>query len=148
MPYSYLVFGAGRQGTAAAYDLARFGEADRITLADRDLPTAQRAAERVNQLTSTNIAAPLALEVTDTQAVAMALQDVDAALSAVPYYFNLSLTQAAITAGAHFCDLGGNTKIVRAQLALNSPRSYRYPICPTTSPAKTPPTCSSTPKIL
>jgi lysine 6-dehydrogenase len=118
-PYRYLIFGAGRQGTAAAYDLALFGEASRILLADRDLPTAQRAADRVNHLTGTDLASPLALDVTDPHAVAAALQGVDAALSAVPYYFNLSLTQAAIAASAHFCDLGGNTQIVRAQLALD-----------------------------
>jgi lysine 6-dehydrogenase len=117
--YQYLIFGAGRQGTAAAYDLARFGQAARIVLADRDLATAQRAAARVNQLSAANLASPLALDVTDPQAVAAALQGVDAALSAVPYYFNLALTQAAIAAGAHFCDLGGNTAIVRAQLALD-----------------------------
>jgi lysine 6-dehydrogenase len=117
--YHYLIFGAGRQGSAAAYDLARFGQAARITLADRDLSTAQRAAARVNQLTGTDLAAPLALDVTDQQAVAAALPGMSAALSAVPYYFNLALTQAAIAAGAHFCDLGGNTEIVRAQLALD-----------------------------
>jgi lysine 6-dehydrogenase len=47
---SYLIFGAGRQGTAAAYDLARFGDAAAITLADADLATATAAAERVNRL--------------------------------------------------------------------------------------------------
>jgi hypothetical protein len=34
MAYSYLVLGAGRQGLAAAYDLASFGEASQVTLAD------------------------------------------------------------------------------------------------------------------
>ena len=30
MGYRYVVLGAGRQGTAAAYDLARHGEADEV----------------------------------------------------------------------------------------------------------------------
>jgi thioredoxin reductase len=28
-PYQYIILGAGRQGTAAAYDLARFGEVEK-----------------------------------------------------------------------------------------------------------------------
>ena len=32
--YSYIILGAGRQGTAAAYDLVRFGEPAKIVLAD------------------------------------------------------------------------------------------------------------------
>ena len=31
--FSYIVLGTGRQGIAAAYDLGRFGEARRITVA-------------------------------------------------------------------------------------------------------------------
>jgi lysine 6-dehydrogenase len=34
MSFCYLVLGAGRQGIAAAYDLAKFGDAARVTLAD------------------------------------------------------------------------------------------------------------------
>ena len=48
MPYSYAVLGAGRQGTAAAYDMARWGDAHHVILADYDLEVAHRAAERVN----------------------------------------------------------------------------------------------------
>jgi lysine 6-dehydrogenase len=119
-PYTYLVVGAGRQGTAAAYDLARFGEAARNFLADREAAAAGRAAEKVNRLSGTDLARPLALDVQDGPALAQALQGVDAVLSAVPYYFNLALTRAAIAAGAHYCDLGGNTGIVRAQLDLDA----------------------------
>ncbi len=50
MTFTYAVLGAGRQGTAAAYDMARWGDAQRITLADYDLEVARRAAERVNNL--------------------------------------------------------------------------------------------------
>jgi lysine 6-dehydrogenase len=117
--YSYLVLGAGRQGTAAAYDLARFGDAARVTLADADLAAAMAAAERVNRLAGRAVAEAVPLDVGDAQAVAAALQGHQVALSAVPYYFNLPLTQAAIAAGVSFCDLGGNTEIVRQQHALD-----------------------------
>ena len=36
MSYTYAVLGSGRQGKAAAYDLAQFGEATQILLCDRD----------------------------------------------------------------------------------------------------------------
>ena len=48
MSYNYAVLGAGRQGTAAAYDMARWGDARRIILADYDIEIARNAAQRVN----------------------------------------------------------------------------------------------------
>ncbi len=119
-PYHYLIIGAGRQGTAAAYDLARFGEAARIVMADRDLVIAKRSADRVNRLSSITLAVPLSLDVSEQRAVEKAIQGMDAVLSAVPYYFNLSITQAAVAAGAHYCDLGGNTEVTQSQMALNT----------------------------
>lgn len=116
---AYLVFGAGRQGTAAAYDLARCGDAARVTLADANLAVATAAAERINRLTGQSIVTPCQVDVSDGAAVQQALTGHRAALSAVPYYYNLSLTRAAIAAGVSFCDLGGNTEIVRQQHALN-----------------------------
>jgi lysine 6-dehydrogenase len=117
-PYRYLIIGAGRQGTAAAYDLARFGEAARIVLADREHGIAVRSSERVNRLSGTILAEPLALEVSDHHAVEKAVKGMDVLLSAVPYYFNLPITRAAVAAGAHYCDLGGNTHVTQTQMAL------------------------------
>ena len=117
--YSYLVLGAGRQGTAAAYDLVRFGDAARVTLADADLAVARGAAERIARLTGQPIVAPCQVDVGDPIAVQQALAGHHVALSAVPYYFNLPLACAAIAAGVSFCDLGGNTEIVRQQHALD-----------------------------
>jgi lysine 6-dehydrogenase len=115
MPYTYAVLGAGRQGTAAAYDLARWGEAEQVLLADRDLEIAQRAAQRVNQLVGKTPAEAVRLDVTDVQLVEQALTGVDAVLSAVPYPYNLSLTRVALRVKAHMCDLGGHTGIARQQ---------------------------------
>jgi lysine 6-dehydrogenase len=118
-PYNYLIIGAGRQGTAAAYDLARFGEAKSITMADIDFNTAQKAALRINQLLDTTVALAKQLDVTDPQSLTEAMQGQSAALSAVPYYYNLPITHAAISAGVHLCDMGGNTDIVWKQLELD-----------------------------
>lgn len=115
MPYTYAVLGAGRQGTAAAYDLARWGEARRVILADREMEVARRAADRVNALLGRPIAEPAQVDVADLPAVVRLLEGVDAFLSAVPYFYNLDLTRAAVQARASMCDLGGNTAIVRQQ---------------------------------
>ncbi len=115
MPYTYAVLGSGRQGTAAAYDMARWGDARRVILADLDLEVARRAAEWVNALLDASVAEPIQVDVTDLEAVERLLTGVDAFLSAVPYVYNLEITRAAIQARAHMCDLGGNTEIVRQQ---------------------------------
>lgn len=120
MAYSYLILGAGRQGTAAAYDLVRFGDAQRVVLADVDAAAARRAAERIVHLTGQPIVSATQVDVRNAAAVRMAMAGHDVALSAVPYYFNLELTQAALAAGVSFCDLGGNTDIVRRQHALDA----------------------------
>jgi lysine 6-dehydrogenase len=120
MPYTYAVLGAGRQGIAAAYDMARWGEARRVILTDRDLEVAGRAAERVNTLVGKGVVEPAHLDATDFKAVEQALTGVDACLSAVPYMYNLGVSRAAISARTSMCDLGGNTDIARQQHALDA----------------------------
>lgn len=117
--YHYLILGAGRQGTAAAYDLAKFGAARKITLADMNEATAVAAANRVNELSGRNVAVGKAIDVADAQALMAFMLDVDVVLSAVPYYFNLDITKAAIATQTHLCDMGGHTGIVRQQLTLD-----------------------------
>jgi lysine 6-dehydrogenase len=117
--YRYIILGAGRQGTAAAYDLARRGDASEVVLADAVLDTAQSSAERVNRLAGREVASARALDVTDRAALLAALDGADVALSAVPYMFNLDITRAAIEAGVSLCDMGGHTGVVQQQLALD-----------------------------
>jgi lysine 6-dehydrogenase len=117
MGYRYAVLGAGRQGTACAYDMLKFGDGDSVVLADFSPRAAQSAAARVNALLDTERAIGVQLDVRDSEAVVSFLKDVDAFLSAVPYYLNVDLTRAAVRAGASMCDLGGNTDLVREQLS-------------------------------
>jgi lysine 6-dehydrogenase len=113
--YTYAVIGAGRQGTAAAFDLAKWGNARQVVLADIVLGAAQSSAERVNSLLGKQVAKPERLDASDIQATASFLEGIDACLSAVPYSYNLAITKAAIKTSTHFCDLGGNTDIARQQ---------------------------------
>jgi lysine 6-dehydrogenase len=50
MAYTYAVLGGGRQGTAAAYDMARWGDAERVLIADISLEAAHASAGLVNDL--------------------------------------------------------------------------------------------------
>ena len=120
MSFTYAVLGAGRQGTAAVYDLARWGDAQRVILADFDLNVARQAAERVNGLIEDAVIEPVQVDVTDLGAVEDVLTGVDAFLSAVPYYYNLDITDIAVRVGASMCDLGGHTGIARQQHAFSA----------------------------
>ncbi len=122
MGYRYAILGTGRQGTAAAYDLARFGEADFLLLADQSLAQAQSAVARVNSLIGRDIASARQVEVADEDAVVQLLTTnaIQVFISGVPYFFNLKLAHAAIRAHASMCDFGGHTDQVREQLALDS----------------------------
>jgi lysine 6-dehydrogenase len=117
--FAYGILGAGRQGTAAAYDLAVRGEAASIVLADVDGARAAAAATRVNELAGRSVATGVGLDVTDSPALLAFLKPLDAAIGAVSYKLNLAMTEAAIEARTDWCDLGGNTPVVLGQLALD-----------------------------
>lgn len=119
MSHRFVVFGSGRQGVALAYDLAKNADAEAIDLADADADSAHAAVARLQALLADRRAAFHAVpcDVANPQQVAHALRNADVAISAVPYRYNLALTDACIAARVSLCDLGGNTDIVRKQLA-------------------------------
>ncbi|MEM7246886.1 MAG: saccharopine dehydrogenase C-terminal domain-containing protein [Acidobacteriota bacterium] len=115
----YAVLGSGLQGEAAAHDMARFGDARRILLADRDPEIAARAAERVDRLAGTQVCEPRSLDATDPKAIAALLTEADSCLSALPYGLNPAAAAAAVEGRCHFADLGGNTEVSSRVLALD-----------------------------
>lgn len=121
MGYRYAIIGAGRQGTAAAFDLAKFGEADFLLLADQSQAVAERAA-RVNRLIGREVAQAAQVDVQDIDAVVglLTVNEIGVFVSGVPYFYNMGLARAAIRAQASMCDFGGNTEQVREQLALDA----------------------------
>jgi len=112
-----LVLGAGLQGSACTYDLLQNPAITEVRLADKtvdDLPRFLQpyvGGERLKLIS---------LDVKDAKAVREAMSGVKAVMCAIPYYFNLPMSEAAIEAGAHFCDLGGNTEIVQDQKKLEA----------------------------
>jgi lysine 6-dehydrogenase len=119
MSIHYTIIGAGRQGTSSAYDLAIHGKASRITMVDVDKKAATSAAKRINQLVGQKIAESLQVDIRNQKALQNLLEKTDAFISAVPYYFNLELTKAAIKTKTHLTDMGGNEKVVAEQLQFN-----------------------------
>jgi lysine 6-dehydrogenase len=115
-----LVLGAGLQGSACAYDLLQNPEITEVRLADLRIdhlpeflaPYTARSAGKPRLI-------PTPLDVRDRDAVRALMRQSDAAMSAIPYYFNFELARAAVDAGVHFCDLGGNTDIVFQQKGLS-----------------------------
>src|SRR5271169_4762077 len=120
-----LVIGSGMMGSAAAYDMARQDHVDSVTLADSDLKRAKDVAARVNRITAGKKVRAVGLDASKEKEAARLMKGHDGALSAVPYRLNFGLAKAAIGAGCHFADLGGNNTAVRQELALGKPAEKR-----------------------
>lgn len=110
-----LVLGAGLQGSACAYDLLQQDDVTEVRLADK---TVDQLPAFLHPFVGGKLK-PMSLDVTDGAATLQAMHGVKSVMCAVPYYFNMPMTEAAIVTGAHFCDLGGNTDIVFQQRTLN-----------------------------
>lgn len=111
-----LLIGAGMMGRAIAYDLVRRKAVTELVLVDRD----RGKAEGIAQWLADRRVIPQRLDVSAPRAVREVMEGCRVAISAVPYFFNLSLAEAAVESGIHFCDLGGNNRIVAAELALDA----------------------------
>ncbi|MEP7344054.1 MAG: saccharopine dehydrogenase C-terminal domain-containing protein, partial [Gemmatimonadaceae bacterium] len=110
-----LVLGAGLQGSACAFDLLQQSDVTEVRIADLKVAALPEFLKPYlgNRLT------PVTLDVQDPDAVRDAMRGCNAAMSAIPYYFNLNLAKLAVETGVHFADLGGNTEIVFQQKGLN-----------------------------
>ncbi|HET6796398.1 MAG TPA: saccharopine dehydrogenase C-terminal domain-containing protein [Gemmatimonadales bacterium] len=111
-----LVLGAGLQGCACAYDLLQNPDVSQVTLADlrpNTLPPFLQGDWKGRLRT-------VRLDVADGAAVAAAFEGHAAVMSAIPYYYNAAMAKAAVEAGCHFSDLGGNTDIVLEQKKLDA----------------------------
>ena len=119
-----LVLGAGMMGSSAAFDMARCARVEEVTLADADKKLADAVAKRVSKLTGRKVHA-VGINAADRRQVIGIMKRHDGALSAVPYFFNVGLAEAAIEAKCHFADLGGNNTVVRKELALDKKAAKR-----------------------
>lgn len=122
--FAYVVFGAGRQGTAAVHDLVLHCEAREVLVVEPDANRRKAAARRLAKLLGRRgRVLHFAADAGDAQ-----LRAADVVLSCAPYDANLALTRRSIAAGTAFCDLGGNPETVARQEKLAA-RS-RVPVVP------------------
>ena len=125
MGYRYVVFGAGMQGIATAYDLVRHCKADEVVLVEPNPAQCAYAREQFRRLLGTG--APLwVLPAVDD----IVLRSADVVLSCAPHTANVEITRRAIQAGVAYWDLGGNTDVVEAQAKLCQVMNARSPVVP------------------
>jgi lysine 6-dehydrogenase len=108
------VLGAGMMGRAVAFDLEKFSNYKKITIADKDEKTIESAkifleGKKIDFLT---------IDINDSREVNKHFKQTDIVISAVPYRYNYELTKIAIETNTHFLDLGGNNDIVNKQRSL------------------------------
>ncbi|MHC4924681.1 MAG: saccharopine dehydrogenase family protein, partial [Planctomycetota bacterium] len=113
----YIILGAGRQGLAIGYDLLKHGEASRLTLVDVSKDAVMAGAKRLRRMVPSGNVHAIARNVPGKGIVGL-LKEYDVCISAVPYHLNPLLAKAALQAKTHFCDLGGNTALVKEALRL------------------------------
>ena len=90
-----LVLGAGLQGSACAFDLLQQDAVQQVTLADIQ---PDRAAAFVKPFAGKKLALAK-LDVQDPAALRATLGGHTAVMNALPYYFNLDVTRAAVEVG-------------------------------------------------
>jgi lysine 6-dehydrogenase len=103
-------------GHGAVFDLINNSpDVERVTVADFDLAKAEAvaAAVGISRVEAREIDAGNYSDVVEL------MRGHDSAISCVNYWYNVSLSKAALETGANFCDLGGNNYVVDEQLALD-----------------------------
>ena len=118
----YCVLGAGLMGKAIAYDLLQYGNAEKIIIVDQDKNQITRAIEFLNNTCcrdAVNRVSTKIFNANNILEIENLFSDVDAAIAAIYYGFNVAFSRIAIKTKTHLCDLGGNSAVVDEQLKLH-----------------------------
>ena len=99
-----LLLGAGKIGGAIVEYLVGSGDYT-VTVADQDEAALALMREDAGRM---------AVDVTDRAALEKAVSGMDMVLSALPYYLNIAVAEAARAAGAHYFDLTEDVETTRA----------------------------------
>ncbi len=116
----FAVLGAGRIGQAISHDLLENG-AERVLVVDVDEARSRALVERLGSRRAEALSADLGTP----SSLRPVLSRVSSVISAVPYRLNLGLAREVVAAGCHWTDLGGNTEVVEATLALGAKAKSR-----------------------
>ena len=126
---TYLVLGAGMQGTACVYDLIRHGGARAVTWIDADSDRLEQGLRRIRRLTSFDSLRGQAVDASDRRALQPLFTEAEVCVNALPYRFAPAMTVLSLEGRTHYLDLGGNTEIVREQLELHRAHPRAAELC-------------------
>jgi len=118
MAKNILIVGSGRQGISVAYDILKNSEHN-VIMSDVNHEVLDQAMSKISSIVNTTNLCSEVADVKDSNAMLKLLENMDVMVSAVPYEFNLALTELAIKSKTSMVDLGGHTNIVRQQLSKN-----------------------------
>lgn len=109
-----VVLGAGMMGRAIAYDLSKFSNFKKISIADKDI----YALNSTKKFLKGKKVDFLTINLEKINNVKDLFKNNDVAISAIPYKFNYILAKIAVETKTHFLDLGGNNDIVKKERSL------------------------------
>ena len=113
------IIGTGRQGTAAAYDLLKFSNLDKLLLIDTNQKSINNCLNKIKKVANNRNVQTLIIDIDNKNDLIKTLLGYDIFLSSVPYRYNLMLTEIAIESSTSMVDLGGHTGNVIKQLNYN-----------------------------
>ncbi|MFO8078551.1 MAG: saccharopine dehydrogenase C-terminal domain-containing protein [Thermoplasmatota archaeon] len=110
-----VVIGAGLMGRAITSDLIKNSSFEKVTMIDKSKKALTETSQIINndRLHLSNV------DITNDEEIEDPIRSADVLISAVPYYYNLSLTKQCILHHTHFIDLGGNNTVVSQQRDLS-----------------------------
>ncbi len=109
------VIGAGLMGRAITSDLINNSSFEKVTLVDKS----KKALNETSQIIKNDRLHLSEFDINNDEKNEDLICSADVVISAVPYYFNLSLTKLCIHHHTHFIDLGGNNRVVSQQRDLS-----------------------------
>jgi lysine 6-dehydrogenase len=111
----YLIIGSGRMAMGVVHDLLSLNSTSDVHVTDRE----GVALKEMNLRFQDDRLHTYTMNANDRDQLKPLMEQVDGVLSAVPYDYNLRLTEWAIENKCHFVDLGGNFRVVEKQFKLS-----------------------------
>ena len=110
------VIGAGSIGAAVVRELcARDSDVTQVQICD----TRSRALQRLHDQVDSPILRSFQVDARDMNVLSQIVDGSDCVISCVPAKHNPDLAELCLEAGTHFCDLGGDDRTVKQELALD-----------------------------
>jgi len=129
MGYNYAVYGAGRVGVAAIYDLVKHCHASLVVIVEPNEKVREVAEQRLIELLHPDHY-QFVFTPSHVRNAALAMDQADIALSCAPYITNYQLAQLARDHKTLFLDLGGSPSMIKRQEELANTNIYASVIMP------------------